>query len=154
VLNRTDVAVSDEFQQVYERFPAATEKIKWLAQNSEDFHRICLDYKECVEARDNLQKTLHGAEDFLEEFKELLQGLEEEILPWLEIDQKLQHVLDLVRGDKDRAMLMVRHNPCFRELCKGYAERLEAASSSFSDGHVVPFPPNLRDIENQVRLWL
>ncbi len=152
MLNRADV-VDAELRLVYRRFPAEKEKIRWLVRNSEDFHRICLDYKECIEARDNLRKTLQEAEDFLTEFKELVQGLEEEILPWLELDQKLQRVLDLVPRDTDRVMLMVRHNPCFRELCEDYADRLEA-SSSVSDKNIIPFPQNIRDIENQVRLWL
>ncbi len=153
MLNRSDVA-DEQLRQVYAKFPAAKEKIRWLARNSEDFHRICLDYKECVEARDNLRKTLHEAEDFLAEFRELLQGLEEEILPWLEIDQNLQRVLDLVPGDTDRALLVIRHNECFRKLCEDYAERLEAELPCVSDRTVIPFPKNLREIENQVRLWL
>jgi hypothetical protein len=144
----------DGLQPVFKRFPAAEEKIKWLVRNSEDFHRICLDYKECIEARDNLSKTLHDAADFLAEFKELLQGLEDEILPWLEMDPKLQRVLDLVPRDTDRVLLMVRHNPYFRRLCEDYAERLEAASPGVSDGSVLPFPKTHRDIESKVRLWL
>jgi hypothetical protein len=152
LLDRIDV-VDDELWQVFARFPTAREKIKWLARNSEDFRQICFDYGECTEARNNLKTTLLGVEDFLMDFRELLERLEEEIRPWLEIDEKIQRVLDLVPSETDRVLLLVRHNPCFRMLCEDYADRLEALSSALEE-NVIAFPQNVREIESQVRLWL
>lgn len=78
-----------------EQFPKLKDRITFLFNDDEDFQALCQDYFLCVKSLGQWEMSAEKDEKLLQEYKELKQALEKELLQYVgQVGQQHDHDLN------------------------------------------------------------
>ena len=83
-LHSTGTGLNTELFYVADRFPALHEKVGGLYNQSAEFQGLCNDYYLCITSLRQWESMIENGKQFLLEYTDLKQSLEQELCRFLE----------------------------------------------------------------------